>query len=169
MNILMIASECVPYAKTGGLADVVGALPKALQALGHEVIVVMPKYALIDYIRYGLRPFLSPLGVWMGNTEEWCSVHTADHDGVPVYFIEADKYFDRWGLYHDSDNHDYQDNPRRFGLLSRAGLQLCHDIRLYPGYCPRSRLAHCPGSCLSKDLALERSAVGPGSQCLDHP
>src|SRR3990172_6843543 len=124
MNIIMIASECVPYAKTGGLADVVGALPKALHKLGHEVIVVMPKYALIDYIRYGLRPFLNPLGVWMGNTEEWCSVHVADHDSVPVYFIEANKSFDRWGLYHDSDNNDYQDNPRRFGLLTRAGLQL---------------------------------------------
>jgi starch synthase len=128
----MIASECVPYAKTGGLADVVGALPKALRALGHEVIVVMPKYALIDYIRYELRPFLSPLGVWMGNTEEWCSVHTADHDGVPVYFIEANKYFDRWGLYHDSDNNDYQDNPRRFGFLTRAGLQLCRAIGFIP-------------------------------------
>ena len=132
MKIVMIASECVPYAKTGGLADVVGALPKALRELGHEVIVVMPKYALIDYIRYGLRPFLNPLGVWMGNTEEWCSVHTADHDGVPVYFIEANKYFDRWGQYHDSNNNDYQDNPRRFGFLARAGLQLCRDIGFVP-------------------------------------
>jgi len=128
----MIASECVPYAKTGGLADVVGALPKALRELGHEVIVVMPKYALIDYIRYELRPFISTLGVWMGNTEEWCSVHIADHDGTPVYFIEANKYFDRWGLYHDSDNNDYQDNPRRFGFLARAGLQLCRDIGFVP-------------------------------------
>jgi starch synthase len=132
MKIVMIASECVPYAKTGGLADVVGALPKALRALGHEVIVVMPKYAFIDYNFYGLRPFLSPLGVWMGNTEEWCSVHIADHDGVPVYFIEANKYFNRWGQYHDSDNNDYQDNPRRFGLLTRAGLQLCRDIGFVP-------------------------------------
>jgi starch synthase len=132
MKIVMIASECVPYAKTGGLADVVGALPKALRALGHEVIVVMPKYALIDYIRYGLRPFLSTMGVWMGNAEEWCSVHTADHDGISVYFIEANKYFDRWGLYHDSDNNDYQDNPRRFGFLVRAGLQLCRDIGFIP-------------------------------------
>jgi starch synthase len=132
MNIVMIASECVPYAKTGGLADVVGALPKALRALGHDVIVVMPKYALIDTIRYGLRPFLSPLGVWMGESEEWCSVHIADHDSVPVYFIEANKYFDRWGLYHDADNNDYQDNPRRFGFLTRAGLQLCRDIGFAP-------------------------------------
>ena len=87
MNIIMLASECVPFAKTGGLADVVGALPQALRALGHEVIVVMPRYASIDNNKYDLRPFLSPLGVWMGNAEEWCAVYTTTNDGIPVYFI----------------------------------------------------------------------------------
>ena len=132
LKIVMIASECVPYAKTGGLADVVGALPKVLRALGHEVIVVMPKYAQIDAPRHGLRPFLSPMGVWMGNTEEWCSVHLAENDGVPVYFIEVNKYFDRFGIYHDANFNDYQDNPRRFGFLTRAGLQLCKDLNFEP-------------------------------------
>jgi starch synthase len=132
MKIIMIASECAPYAKTGGLADVVGALPKALLALGHDVIVVLPKYSLIDNNRFGLRPFLTPMGVWMGDTEEWVSVYSADNGSVPVYFIESNKYFDRFGLYHDADNNDYQDNPRRFGLLTRAGLQLCRDIGFVP-------------------------------------
>src|SRR5512133_1912475 len=120
MNIVMIASECVPYAKTGGLADVVGALPKALQALGHQVIVVVPKYAQIDYLKHGLKPYFPSMGVWMGNTQEWCSVHMTKKYGVPVYFIEAHKFFDRWGLYHDQYFNDYQDNPRRFGFLTRA-------------------------------------------------
>jgi starch synthase len=132
MKIAFLASECVPYAKTGGLADVVGALPQALQRLGHEVIVVMPKYAGINARRYPMRPFLAPMGVWMGNTQEWCAVHTADNDGVPVYFIEFDKYFGRDGLYHDAGFNDYLDNPRRFGFLTRAGLQLCKDIGLKP-------------------------------------
>lgn len=132
MKIVMIAAECVPYAKTGGLADVVGALPKALRALGHEVIVVMPKYAIIDTVRHRLHPFHGPMGVWMGNAEEWCMVHAADNDGVPVYFIEANKFFDRYGLYHDADFNDYQDNPRRFGFLTRAGLQLCKDLGFQP-------------------------------------
>ncbi len=132
MKIVMLASECVPYVKTGGLADVVGALPQALRSLGHEVIVILPKYTSIDDARHGLQPFINPLGVWMGNAEEWCSVHVADNQGVPVYFIEFQKYFDRHGLYHDSDFNDYQDNPRRFGFFTRAALQLCRDINFRP-------------------------------------
>ncbi len=132
MKILMITSECVPYVKTGGLADVVGALPVALQRLGHEVAVVLPKYAAIDTSKHNIKPFLSPLGVWMGNVEEWCAVHSADNQGVPVYFIEANKYFDRVGLYHDAEFNDYQDNPRRFGFVTRAALQLCRDIGFSP-------------------------------------
>ncbi len=133
MKIAMISSECVPFAKSGGLADVVGALPAALKALGHEVIVVMPKYRSIDVETHDLTPFLQPMGVWMGNTEEWCSVDRAEMDGeVPVFFIESEKYFKRDGLYHDAEFNDYLDNPRRFGFLTRAALQLCKDLRFYP-------------------------------------
>jgi len=132
LKIAFIASECEPYAKTGGLADVVGALPKALLRLGHDPIVILPKYAVIDTIRFNLRPFLGPLGVWMGNTEEWCAAYSATNDGVPVYFIEANKYFDRFGLYHDANFNDYQDNVRRFGFFTRAALQLCRDMGFAP-------------------------------------
>ncbi len=132
MNIVFIAAECVPYAKTGGLADVVGALPKYLRALGHNVIVVMPRYSSINGDRYGLRWFHGPMGVWMGDVQEWCAVHTSSDNGGPVYFIESQKYFDRWGLYHDANFNDYQDNPRRFGFLTCAGLQLCKDIGFKP-------------------------------------
>ncbi|MCS7325079.1 MAG: glycogen synthase GlgA [Anaerolineae bacterium] len=132
MNVLFVAAECAPYAKTGGLADVVGALPRFLRALGHEVIVVMPRYRSIDAARHGLRWFHAPMGVWMGDTEEWCAVHTASNRGVPVYFVESQKYFDRWGLYHDERFNDYADNPRRFGFLTRAALQLCKDIGFKP-------------------------------------
>jgi len=128
----MIASECAPYAKTGGLADVVGALPRALHNRGHEVVVILPKYSLIDSLRFGLQPFMGPLGVWMGNAEEWCLVHKSKNDGMPIYFIESNKYFERWGLYHDAEFHDYQDNPRRFGFFTRAGLQLCRDMGFSP-------------------------------------
>ena len=124
LNIVHIASECAPFAKTGGLADVVPALAKALHRLDHNVIVILPKYAFIDYTFFNLRPFMAPLGVWMGDGQEWCSAYQAQYDGVPVYFIESQKYFDRYGLYHDAGFNDYQDNPRRFGFFTRAALQL---------------------------------------------
>jgi starch synthase len=132
LQIAMIASECVPYAKTGGLADVVGSLPHALRALGHEVIVILPKYGSIDPARYGLRRHFDSLGVWMGDSLEWCAVDVADSDGVAVYFIENDRYFQRDGLYHDAAFNDFNDNPARFGFLTRAGLQLCHDMNFAP-------------------------------------
>lgn len=132
MKIVMIASECVPFVKTGGLADVVGALPPVLQKMGHEVIVILPLYSIIDYQHYGLHRSLDRLGVWMGNTLEWCSVHQADMQGVSVYFIDSIKYFSRQGLYHDDSFNDYLDNPYRFGLLTRAGIQLCIDIGFKP-------------------------------------
>ena len=128
LKIMMVASECVPYAKSGGLADVVGALPTALRKLGHEVIVVMPKYRSIDVDKYAIKPF-DMMGVWMGDSQEWCAVHnTTTRAGVTHYFIESNKYFDREGLYNDAGNQDYGDNPHRFGFLTRAALQLCIDI-----------------------------------------
>src|SRR5262245_36611536 len=132
LRIAMIAAECVPYAKTGGLADVVGALPPVLRAMGHAVIVVMPKHGSIDAQRYGLRPVLSPLRVPMGGAEQCCAVDTAVSDGAPVCFAVCKKYFARAGLYHGAEFDDYADNPRRFGFLARAGLQLCRDIGFAP-------------------------------------
>jgi starch synthase len=133
LKIVFIASECVPYAKTGGLADVAGALPGALRELGHDVIIVMPLYGSIDRSKFGIHPALSPMGVWMGDTQEWCAVYSATNpDGVPVYFIEFERYFQRAGLYHDAEFNDYLDNPRRFAFLTRAGLQLCKDIGFKP-------------------------------------
>lgn len=133
LNILMIASECVPYCKTGGLADVVGSLPKALKKLGHQVWVVIPKYSAVDGRRHGLQPFHRPMGVWMGNKEEWCAVERAwMEDGLPVHFIDFSRYFGREGLYHDASYNDYTDNPRRFAFLTRAALQLCIDKGFRP-------------------------------------
>jgi starch synthase len=133
LKIVFIASECVPYAKTGGLADVVGALPGALKKLGYDLIIIIPLYRSIDRARFNLKSVLSPMGVWMGETEEWCAVYSCvNSDGVPVYFIEFANYFDREGLYHDANFNDYLDNPRRFAFLSRAGLQLCKDIGFKP-------------------------------------
>lgn len=132
LKIAILASEAVPFVKSGGLADVAGALPKALRSLGHDAIVILPKYSHLDAAKFGLRPFLNPLGVWMGNTEEWCAVETLTRAGVPFYFIEFNRYFDRFGLYHDRELEKYGDNGCRFGFFTRAALQLCRDMGFAP-------------------------------------
>jgi len=132
LNILMVSSEMAPFAKTGGLGDVVGALPKALKRRGHDVRVVIPQYGSIDKEKYGIRPYHYPMGVRMGNKEEWCSVNLTIIDDVPVYFIEHNDFFGREGLYHDKAMNDYRDNPERFAFLSRAALQLCVDRGFAP-------------------------------------
>lgn len=130
LNVLMITPECVPFAKTGGLADVVGALPASLKKLGHDVRIVMPLYGTIDRKKFNLTVFMKSLCVWMGNKEEWCSVLKGEADGgVAVYFIEYNNYFQRDGLYHDKEFNDYYDNPRRFAFLTRAALQLAIDMK----------------------------------------
>lgn len=132
LKIAVLASEAVPFVKSGGLADVAGALPKALRALGHDVIVILPRYSDIDRAKFNLRPFLAPLGVWMGDTEEWCEVLTTTHADTPFYFIESNKYFERFGLYHDEELAKYRDSGRRFGFFTRAALQLCRDMAFAP-------------------------------------
>lgn len=131
LKILMVASEMTPFIKTGGLADVVGALPKALRRRGHDVAVVLPKYRDIDTDKFWIEPYHSPMGVWMGGKEEWCSVQRTISDGVPVYLIEHNLYYNRPGVY-NARNQSYSDNAMRYGFLCRAALQLCIDRGFSP-------------------------------------
>lgn len=130
-KILISASEAVPFAKTGGMADVCGALPKALRDLGHDARLVLPRYWGINYGEHSLKQVLSPMGVKMGTHTVWCEVFEGEYDGIPVYFIEHQHYFGRAGYYHD-DNWEYMDNPERFGFFSRACIQLCRDLDFKP-------------------------------------
>ncbi len=133
LKILFIASEMAPFAKTGGLADVVGTLPKYLIKLGHEVRIIIPKYSGIDFREYTLEIAVEPMGVWMKYNEEWCSVFKTNiTNNIPVYFIEHHGFFNREGIYHDHNMNDYLDNPQRFGFFSRAALQLAKDIQYTP-------------------------------------
>jgi len=135
MKILMIASEAVPYAKTGGLADVAGVLPKYLKRAGHDVRVVIPCYSSIDRERYGLVSLPGAMGVWMGAIGElWCEVLESrlPNSDVPIYFIAFDQYFARSGLYNELNGEGYLDNDNRFVFLSRAALQLCKKLHFSP-------------------------------------
>lgn len=134
LNILVAASEVVPFAKSGGLADVAGALPKALRELGHDVRVVMPRYYIVDKEKYGLKPLEGSLGVPMGSMgEAWASVFEGVLPGtdVPVYFIEHEGFFGRKGLY-DENGEGYGDNDNRFIFFSKAVMQLAKKLRFRP-------------------------------------
>ncbi|MCU0305544.1 MAG: glycogen synthase GlgA [Thermoanaerobaculales bacterium] len=124
MRILMVSSEVVPFAKAGGLGDMVGALAAELARQGHDVRVVLPRYYSVDPGR--LRRLEAPLGVPMGYEEEWCGVATAKlpGTGVTVYFLDHQELFGRDGIYGTRSGPEFNDNLRRFTLLSRGALQL---------------------------------------------
>lgn len=134
LNILLAASEVVPFAKTGGLADVAGALPKALRALGHDIRVVMPRYYIVDREKYNLRLMEGSLGVPMGIMGElWAGVYEGvlPNTDIPVYFIEHEHYFGRSGLYDDNGD-GFDDNDNRFIFFSRAVMQLAKKLQFHP-------------------------------------
>lgn len=134
LNILLAASEVVPFSKSGGLADVAGALPKALRALGHDVRVVTPRYYTVDKEKYGLKPLEGSLGVLMGCMGEmWGGVYEGVLPGsdVPVYFIEHEDFFGREGLY-DEDGEGYGDNDNRFIFFSKSVMQLAKKLHFKP-------------------------------------
>ncbi|MCC5875445.1 MAG: glycogen/starch synthase, partial [Candidatus Sumerlaeia bacterium] len=126
LKILFVASEMTPLAKSGGLADVVGALAHELQARGHDVRVVLPFYSSIRSNLRGYGSVIASLPVQMGDEEMGCSVAVVHGPGgVPVHLIEHHHYFSREGFYHDEQMRDYPDNARRFGFLCRAALAYC--------------------------------------------
>src|SRR6201981_3529097 len=121
MNIVFAASEGVPFSKTGGLADVVGALPRALAALGHQVCVYLPRYrqTKLEDPATVLRSITVPFD------DEYrfpSIVSGGAQGGVRFYFVEYPPYFDRDALY-GTPAGDYPDNAERFALFSRAVLE----------------------------------------------
>ncbi|RKX97417.1 MAG: glycogen synthase, partial [Spirochaetes bacterium] len=132
MKILMISSEAVPFAKTGGLADAVPALAAALKSKGHDVRILMPRYYKID--KNSLKKLPAPLGVPMGKEELWCAVYKTKLPGtrVPVYMLDREDLFGRDGLYGPDGSSSWPDNAQRFALLSASSFQLCRSLKWIP-------------------------------------
>ena len=122
MKILFVTSEAIPFAKTGGLADVAGSLPRALRQLGHDVRVIMPCYRSIQRSGFSLAKGRKVIDVNLGGETARASLRQTIWEGVPYHFIEAPEYFDREYLYGTPDG-DYQDNARRFTFFCRAVLE----------------------------------------------
>lgn len=150
LKIVVVSAECAPFAKTGGLADAVAGLSKALHQLGHDVRVVLPLYAQVDYDKHGLT-FNRSACIHMGHGEEnWVAVHQGKLDGhVPVWFIDHGRYFMRPGIYYDGSG-DYTDNAFRFGLLCKAAMQLCKDYDFTPDIMHLHDWSAAPAAALLK-------------------
>lgn len=128
----MVSSEAEPYAKSGGLGDVVSALSKELRRIGHDVRIVLPRYYHID--KSGMKHHPEPLGVPVGFGEEWAGVYSTTLPGskVPVYFLDHEGLFGRKGIYGPAPDSEFPDNAKRFTFLSRGAFQLCKMLGWIP-------------------------------------
>jgi starch synthase len=123
LRILFMASEADPFTKTGGLADVASALPRALHSLGHDVRILVPKYRGAGAHAGELQRVVPHLRIPLGDREaEGALLEGRAPSGVPVYLLEQDHYYDRFGVYGTADG-DYWDNCERFIFFCRAGLE----------------------------------------------
>lgn len=123
LNIVFIASEATPLAKTGGLADVAGALPRALQKLGHRITVILPYYRRqITASGAEVRPMGKSIDIWADHRQWHCPLHETEVDGLKFILIEQDTLFERGDLYGPPGS-AWDDNLLRYTLFSRAALE----------------------------------------------
>ncbi len=133
MKILFATSEALPFCKTGGLADVLGILPRTLRSMGHDVRMVLPRYSTIDSARFRLLPMMPEMRVQYGPQTIVGSVLRCPFPGtdMPVYFIDEPRLFHREGLY-GNGRVDYPDNDRRFAFFNMAVLWLLKGLDWQP-------------------------------------
>ena len=127
-KVLFLASEAAPFVATGGLADVIGSLPKALVSRGNfEVSVILPLYSNIsDEFRKNFK-FVTNFNVSVGWRYQYAGVFTCEHEGVKFYFIDNEYYFKREG-----NIYGFYDDGERFAFFSRAALDTIARLDIYP-------------------------------------
>jgi starch synthase len=130
MHIVFAASECVPYVKTGGVAEVVGALPAELVRQGHQVTVYLPLYRQVQKHLKERKAAIRSLTIPFSYYNRFVTVlNGGTPNGVQIYFIDCPELFDREFLYETASG-DYADNAERFGLFCRAVLDSCKFLGL---------------------------------------
>ncbi|HZY03065.1 MAG TPA: glycogen synthase GlgA [Anaeromyxobacteraceae bacterium] len=131
LKVLFVSAEVAPFAKTGGLADVGGALPRALRARGIDVRVVTPLYAGMDWDALERLEGAVPVPMWWGTAQAGVRLGRLPRSDAPVYFLEYHRYFDRPFLY-GPPGEAYDDNLERFAFLSRGALELAKALNFLP-------------------------------------
>ena len=120
MKVAMCVAEAVPFAKTGGLADVAGALPAALKNKGVDSFVIMPGYKSIFEKEYPMQMVASKVKVEMNSSDNLeFDLYMTTLNNVDFYFVRNDRFFGRENLYGTAQG-DYSDNNLRFGFFSKA-------------------------------------------------
>ncbi|HPM35959.1 MAG TPA: glycogen synthase GlgA [candidate division Zixibacteria bacterium] len=135
MKVCLVGPEMVPFAKTGGLGDVVGALPKALGRLGHDVTVFMPLYRELDFGVHRVHAVDLAVSVPVAGSVQTVSLRAVRQKkhNVEIYFIGNRQYFDRDGFYVDpATGKDHADNDERFIFFNRAVLEVLKALNLRP-------------------------------------
>jgi len=128
INVAFCVSEAVPFAKTGGLADVAGALPHSLKKINTEPIVIMPGYGFIFNKGFNLKKIAQDLVVDMNSHyRESFDLYSSTENGVDFYFVKNDNFFNRENLYGTPEG-DYTDNNVRFGFFSKAIFKVLEKI-----------------------------------------
>jgi starch synthase len=144
LRVLSVTPECTPWVKTGGLGEVAASLPRALQALGLDVKVLMPAYpALGDLLAEGRVCATWPAhGPWPAGRLVQASAEVNETAGFTLLLLDCPTLFDvPGGPYQDTAGHDHADNARRFGMLSRVAALLGSDTSPWPAW--RADLVHC--------------------------
>jgi len=131
LKVLFVSSECAPFAKTGGLGDVVGALPKALARRGIDARIVMPLYSGIRWDDLDTLEGVLRVPNGFGEARGGVRLGHLPRSEVPIYFLEHKDYFDRPYLYGPPEE-GYSDNIERFTFLSRGALELCKALGFIP-------------------------------------
>ncbi|MBM7570731.1 glycogen synthase GlgA [Aquibacillus albus] len=126
MNILMVGSECTPFIKTGGLADVLGSLPQALKEQGTDVRVVLPKYQEMNQEWKEQLKLWDELTVSLGWRNQYAGIEYMEYNGITYYFIDNEYYFKRSNLY------GYGDEAERFVFFNRAVLEMVRKLGWIP-------------------------------------
>lgn len=137
MKVLMIASEMFPYAKTGGLADVVGSLPLALKKFNMEIKCILPYYSMVEQSGVEVTADLIGIPIDIGNEKFTGNIlRKKDSNGANVYFVQQHQFFAREGLY-GTPAGDYPDNLKRFIFFSKMVLRFCELTNFAPD------IVHC--------------------------
>ncbi len=126
MKVLFAASEAVPFIKTGGLADVIGSLPKALAKQGLDVRVILPKYESIPQHFVQKMESVAVFELQMGWRSLFCGILKLEHEGIIFYFVDNEYYFKRNGCY------GYGDDAERFAFYCRAVMDALQHIDFIP-------------------------------------